>query len=172
MTRIGLLSDTHGHFDDRFYELFADVDQIWHAGDIGDWDVLEKMCAFKPVVAVYGNIDPPQMKRKLKERETFFCESVKVYMTHIGGYPGRYAPQEKPIIKSSKPDLYIAGHSHILKVMYDKDLNLLHMNPGACGIYGFHTIRTAIRFTIDGADIKNLEVIELGQKHKLIKNSE
>ncbi len=167
MTNIGLISDTHSHFDDRFYELFQGVDEIWHAGDLGDPKVLEKMAAFKPVRAVYGNIDGTVLRQELKEDERFLCEGVDVWMTHIGGYPGKYDNRIKGELIRKPPKLFIAGHSHILKVIYDKKLNLLHMNPGAAGISGFHTVRTALRFSIDGADIKNLEVIELGPKRAL-----
>lgn len=164
MTRIGLISDTHNHFDTRFYELFANVDQIWHAGDVGDMAVLDALAAFKPFIAVYGNIDGAVIRHQLKEHERFMCEGVDVWMTHIGGYPGKYAQGITSVMKSNPPMLFISGHSHILKVMYDKQYNSLHMNPGACGLSGFHQIRTALRFTIDGSHIKDLEVIELGAR--------
>lgn len=161
MTRIGLFSDTHSFFDARFYDLFQDVDEIWHAGDVGDEKVLEAMAQFKPFRAVYGNIDNGVIRRQLKLHERFRCEEVDVWITHIGGYPGKYAANVLPEMKINPPKLFISGHSHILKVMYDKKLDLLHMNPGAAGKFGFHTIRTALRFSIDKSEIKDLEVIEL-----------
>ena len=164
MTKIGLISDTHNHFDPRFYELFKDVDQIWHAGDVGDVAVLDAMAAFKPYKAVYGNIDGTSIRHQLTEHLRFQCEGVDVWMTHIGGYPGKYAPGISGVMKVDAPKLFICGHSHILKVIYDKKYGCLHMNPGACGLSGFHHVRTALRFAIDGVDIKNLEVIELGTR--------
>jgi len=164
MKRIGLLSDTHSFFDPRFFELFKDVDEIWHAGDIGDRKVLEQIESFKPFRAVYGNIDGADIRRELRKDERFFCEDVDVWMTHIGGYPGRYDRSVKKKITENPPKLFICGHSHILKVIYDKKLDLLHVNPGAAGRYGFHKVRTAVRFVIDGANIKDLEVIELENK--------
>jgi len=166
MTNIGLISDTHSFFDDRFYELFQGVDEIWHAGDLGDLKVLEKMEAFKSCKAVYGNIDNTVLRHELREDERFMCEGVDVWMTHIGGYPGKYDNRVKGELYRNPPKLFITGHSHILKVIYDDKLELLHMNPGAAGISGFHAVRTALRFSIDGPDIKNLEVIELGPKRE------
>ncbi len=164
MTRIGLISDTHNHFDTRFYELFANVDEIWHAGDIGDEKVIEAIASFKPFKAVYGNIDSTIIRHMLPEHQRFMCEEVDVWMTHIGGYPGKYAPGIAHTLKNNPPNLFIAGHSHILKVIYDNKYNCLHMNPGACGLSGFHSVRTALRFAIDGKEIKELEVIELGSR--------
>ncbi|MCG8581858.1 MAG: metallophosphatase family protein [Bacteroidales bacterium] len=164
MTKIGLLSDTHSYLDERFVELFKDVDEIWHAGDIGDIRVLDKLRAFKTVRAVYGNIDGLDIRQELKAHERFMCEDVDVWMTHIGGYPGKYDNLVKGKIYTNPPKLFISGHSHILKVMYDKKLDLLHLNPGACGISGFHAVRTALRFAIDNESIKDMEVIELGPK--------
>ncbi|MBS2210826.1 metallophosphoesterase family protein [Carboxylicivirga mesophila] len=164
MTRIGLLSDTHSYLDERFKELFKDVDEIWHAGDIGDIRVLDQLRQLKPVRAVYGNIDGTDLRQELKAHERFMCEEVDVWMTHIGGYPGKYDSLIKGQIYAHPPKLFISGHSHILKVIYDKKLELLHLNPGACGISGFHSVRTALRFAIDGAAIKDMEVIELGPK--------
>lgn len=164
MTKIGLISDTHSYMDERIIELFKYVDEIWHAGDIGDIRVLDKLRKVKKVRAVYGNIDGRDIRQELKEHERFTCEDVDVWMTHIGGYPGKYDPLVKRKLFDKPPKLFISGHSHILKVMYDKDLNLLHLNPGACGISGFHAVRTALRFVIDGKDIKDMEVIELGPK--------
>ncbi|MBN2744408.1 hypothetical protein LX69_02781 [Breznakibacter xylanolyticus] len=162
MTRIGLLSDTHGYFDPRFYDLFKDVDQIWHAGDIGASDVLKSITDFKPCRAVFGNIDDAALRHELPEHERFRCEDVDVWMTHIGGYPGKYAPGIRQQMQLNAPRLFISGHSHILKVINDPSFNLLHINPGAAGLSGFHVVRTAVRFVIDGSNIQNLEVIELG----------
>jgi uncharacterized protein len=164
MTRIGLISDTHAFFDPRFLDLFNDVDQLWHAGDIGSVDVYEAMCAFKPTVAVFGNIDGHILRQQLKEHERFKCEEVDVWMTHIGGFPGKYAPTIKKEMSINPPKLFIAGHSHILKVIYDKQFNLLHLNPGAAGLSGFHAVRTALRFAIDGDKIMQMDVIELGAR--------
>jgi uncharacterized protein len=168
MTRIGLLSDTHSYFDPRFYDLFAQVDEIWHAGDIGSEEVLDALMQFKTTRAVYGNIDDARMRRRLRETERFRCEEVDVLMTHIGGYPGHYDVRIKNTLKQDTPKLFVAGHSHILKVIYDDKLNLLHVNPGAAGKNGFHAIRTAVRFAIDGNQIKDMEVIELGRKSGVI----
>lgn len=162
MQRIGLLSDTHAFFDPRFYELFSGVDQIWHAGDIGSEEVLNLMEAFKPVKAVYGNIDGAELRIRIKQTLRFTCEGMDVLMTHIGGYPGKYASEIKNEIYTNPPKLFICGHSHILKVINDSKLKLLHINPGAAGKYGFHTVRTAVRFVLDEGIIKDLEVIEMG----------
>ncbi len=164
MTRIGLLSDTHSFFDPRFEELFANCDEIWHAGDIGDIKVLDAMRDIKPTRAVYGNIDDAVLRRTLDEHLRFECDGVDVWMTHIGGYPGKYAPQVKSKIFKNPPKLFITGHSHILKVIYDDKINCLHINPGAAGLSGFHAVRTAIRFSLDKGEIKDLEVIELENK--------
>ncbi len=164
MTRIGLLSDTHSYFDPRFIELFANCDEIWHAGDIGDLKVLDAMRELKPTRAVFGNIDDARIRADLKESIRFQCDGVDVFMTHIGGYPGKYSPIAKEELFKNPPKLFICGHSHILKVIYDDKINCLHMNPGAAGRSGFHAVRTAIRFTLDKGDIKDLEVIELDSK--------
>ncbi|MDR2928744.1 MAG: metallophosphatase family protein [Cytophagaceae bacterium] len=161
MQRIALLSDTHAFFDTRFYELFACVDQIWHAGDIGSEEVLDMMVAFKPVRAVYGNVDDANIRLRLPEMLRFDCEGVDVLMTHIGGYPGRYDARIQRKIFANPPRLFISGHSHILKIMNDSQLGLLHINPGAAGKFGFHTIQTAVRFVLDKGTIKDMEVIEL-----------
>jgi len=158
------MSDTHSYLDERFTDLFSEVDEIWHAGDIGDIRVLDQLRQIKPVKAVYGNIDGLDIRQELKAHQRFMCEEVDVWMTHIGGYPGKYDNLVKGTIYTKPPKLFVAGHSHILKVMYDKQLDLLHLNPGACGISGFHAVRTALRFSIDGANIKDMEVIELGPK--------
>ncbi len=161
MVKIGLISDTHSFFDPRLFELFKDVDEIWHAGDIGDMKVLEQIGGFKPYRAVYGNIDGAELRKMLNRHERFRCEDVDVWMTHIGGYPGRYDRSVKKELTENPPKLFICGHSHILKIMYDKKLDLLHINPGAAGKYGFLKVRTALRFVIDGDTIKNMEIIEL-----------
>lgn len=162
MKKIGLLSDTHGFLDDKVFEHFKDCDEVWHAGDIGTVEVADRLAAFKPLRAVYGNIDGDKLRVMFKLHERWMCEGVDVWMTHIGGYPGKYAREVKPEIFMHPPKLFISGHSHILKVMYDKKLGTLHINPGAEGKYGFHNVRTLVRFEIDGTDIRNLEVIEIG----------
>ena len=162
MKKIGLLSDTHGFLDEKIFEYFKECDEIWHAGDIGTVEVADRLAAFKPLKAVYGNIDGDKLRVMFKQHERWMCEGVDVWMTHIGGYPGRYAKEVKPEIFLHPPKLFISGHSHILKVMYDKKLGTLHINPGAEGKYGFHNVRTLVRFEIDGTDIRNLEVIEIG----------
>lgn len=162
MKKIGLLSDTHGFLDDKVFEHFKDCDEVWHAGDIGTVEVADRLAAFKPLRAVYGNIDGDKLRVMFKQHERWMCEGVDVWMTHIGGYPGKYAREVKPEIFMHPPKLFISGHSHILKVMYDKKLGTLHINPGAEDKYGFHNVRTLVRFEIDGTDIRNLEVIEIG----------
>ncbi|WP_420320047.1 metallophosphoesterase family protein [Flagellimonas sp.] len=163
MTKILLLSDTHGHMDDSILKYAAQADEIWHAGDIGNLEVTDKLEALKPVKAVFGNIDDHIIQKEFPEHNRFFCEGVDVWITHIGGYPDRYNVRVRDEIKKNPPKLFICGHSHILKVMNDKKLNLLHMNPGACGKYGFHRVRTMLRFVIHGENISDLEVIELGK---------
>lgn len=162
--RIGILSDTHGYWDERYKKYFAECDEIWHCGDIGSTEVLDKLEAIKPVRAVYGNIDGQDVRLRTAKYQKFNIEDVSVWITHIGGYPGRYDKSVMPDIFRHPPKLFISGHSHILKVMYDKTLNLLHINPGAAGVYGFHKVRTIVRFTIDGSEFKNLEVIELEEE--------
>lgn len=166
MKRIGLISDTHGYLDEAVFKHFADCDEIWHAGDFGPIDIADRLAAGsgKPVRGVYGNIDALDVQTKFPLRLTFQCEGVKVLMQHIGGYPGRYAPGIKEEILRYKPGLFISGHSHILKVMYDEKLKCLHMNPGAAGNQGWHKVRTIIRFKIDGDQMKDCEVIELGMR--------
>jgi putative phosphoesterase len=161
MKRIGLLSDTHSFLDKRVFEHFKDVDEIWHAGDIGRLSLTDELEAFKPLRAVYGNIDGQEIRSAHPLDQRFTVEEVKVFMTHIGGYPGRYNRRIYEELTTNTPDLFISGHSHILKVMNDKKLGLLHMNSGACGKVGFHKVRTLLRFTIDGKRIKDLDVIEL-----------
>ena len=140
------------------------ADEIWHAGDIGSFEVTDKLSALKPLKAVHGNIDNAQIQQEFPLDLKFHCEAVSVWITHIGGYPNRYNPRVREAIAANPPDLFISGHSHILKVQWDKKLSLLHMNPGACGRQGFHQVRTMLRFVIDGKDIKDLEVIELGKR--------
>jgi len=166
MKRIGLLSDTHGYWDERFSKYFADCDEIWHAGDIGSMEIADRLSALKPLRAVYGNIDGGDLRHIYSQVYRFKCEEVDVLMKHIGGYPGKYDPSIRGSIFARPPQLFISGHSHILKVMYDKTLNCLHINPGAAGIYGFHKVRTIVRFCIDGKDIKDLEIIELSETKK------
>jgi len=164
MKKIGILSDTHSCWDDRFATHFAGCDEIWHAGDVGCLDTLQRLKAVAPVVrAVRGNIDHGQVTRECPEILSFKVEDVGVWMTHIGGYPGRYAPGVRRMLIESRPKIMVAGHSHILKVMYDHELNLLHINPGAAGYHGWQKERTLMRLVIDGADIRDLEVIELGK---------
>ena len=148
MKRIGLLSDTHGYWDDRYLKHFETCDEIWHAGDFGSLELADQIAEFKPLKGVYGNIDGGVMRRAYKEFEMFECEGKRVLITHIGGYPNHYSPTAKQMIEEYKPDIFVAGHSHILKVIFDPKYNLLHINPGAAGCYGFHKVRTAIRFTI------------------------
>lgn len=162
--KIGLLSDTHGYLDDAVLKHFEKCDEIWHAGDFGSMEVIEKLEALKPLRGVYGNIDDKDIRLKFSEHLRFHCEQVDVWMTHIGGYPGKYSPLVKPEILNNPPKLFITGHSHILKVQFDPKLQLLHLNPGAAGKQGWHQIRTAMRFEINGDKIENLEVIELGSR--------
>ncbi|HAD34338.1 MAG TPA: YfcE family phosphodiesterase [Chitinophagaceae bacterium] len=164
MVRIGLLSDTHGHLPDAVFEHFKQVDEIWHAGDIGHVEVVQKLQSFKPLRAVYGNIDGQEIRAQFPENLIFQVEEVPVYMTHIGGYPPKYNANSKPLIHRHRPHLFISGHSHILKVMPDPTLNLFHINPGACGLQGWHQVKTLVRFEIDRHRINRLEVIELGKK--------
>lgn len=164
MKKILLLSDTHGHIDDTILKYVDQADEVWHAGDIGDLIVTDTLKKHKPLRAVFGNIDGDKARMEFPLNNRFMCEGVDVWITHIGGYPGKYSPAVKNEIALNPPKLFITGHSHILKVMFDKKLNLLHMNPGACGISGFHQIRTMLRFVIEGDKIKDLEVIEIGKK--------
>lgn len=164
MKKILLLSDTHSHFDEKLIKYIEGADEVWHAGDIGDLQVCERIEKLKPLRAVYGNIDDAVARKLYPEHAVFMCEEVKVLITHIGGYPGRYSPAARKLIRAEKPKIFICGHSHILKVMYDKENELLHLNPGAAGTHGFHQVKTVLRFCIDGADIKDLEVIELGKR--------
>ncbi|MCC8360772.1 metallophosphoesterase family protein [Salinimicrobium sediminilitoris] len=164
MKKILLLSDTHGHLDERILKYAEDADELWHAGDIGTTAVSDSLKKVKPLKAVFGNIDGAEVRKEFPLNNRFMCEEVDVWITHIGGYPGRYSPAVKEEIKANPPRIFISGHSHILKVMNDKKLGVLHMNPGAAGKQGFHQVRTMLRFVIDGKEIKDLEVIELGKK--------
>jgi putative phosphoesterase len=160
MKKILLLADTHVHIDDDIIKYVKQADEVWHVGDIGNLKVTDTIKALKPIRAVYGNIDDDKARIEFPEHDRFLCEHVDVWITHIGGYPNKYDMRVKNDIIKNPPKLFISGHSHILKVMYDKKLNLLHMNPGAVGKYGLHKVRTMLRFTIDGEKIDNLEVIE------------
>ena len=161
--RIGLMSDTHGFLDDAIFKYFAECDEVWHAGDFGP-GVLVRLQTFKPLRAVYGNIDGPDIRGHLAEDLHWNCLGIQVYMTHMGGYPGNYSPHARKEITAAKPALFITGHSHILRVMRDPAANLLHMNPGACGHQGFHSVRTILRFTIEDARISQVEAVELGKR--------
>ena len=161
MKKIGLISDTHGYLDDAVYKYFDDCDEIWHAGDFGP-NVAAPLAAFKPLRGVYGNIDDAAIRNEYPEHLRFNCEEVDVWMTHIGGYPDKYAPQVKRTIYTKPPQLFISGHSHILKVMFDPKIKCLHINPGAAGKHGWHQKRTLIRFCISAEKIHTLEAIELG----------
>lgn len=163
MTRIGLISDTHHFLDEAVFRHFENCDEIWHIGDFGTATISNALKQFKPLRGVYGNIDGLDIRAEFPEELIFNCEGVKVYMKHIGGYPNKYAPGVKNVILREQPQLFISGHSHILKVMYDNKLQCLHMNPGAAGKQGWHKVRTLIRFAIDGTNIKDCEVIELAK---------
>lgn len=156
-----MLSDTHGYLDEAIFQHFESCDEIWHAGDFGDIAVADTLAAFRPLRGVYGNIDGKDIRAVFPEHLRFNCEEVDVWMTHIGGYPNRYSPQVLKDIKLNPPRLFICGHSHILKVMYDQKLQCLHLNPGAAGKQGWHKVRTLLRFSINNKRIENLEVIEL-----------
>ena len=160
MKRIGILSDTHGTFDEPLREFLREVDEVWHAGDIGSLEVADRIAAFKPLRAVSGNIDDGITRRVYPLFQSFECEGVRVLMTHIGGYPRRYDPRALQKIQDLHPKLFVAGHSHILKVAYDPVYELLAVNPGAAGVHGFHKVRTAIRLTIDGGEMRDMEVGE------------
>ena len=159
MTQIGIISDTHSYLDENVFKHFASCDEIWHIGDFGTKDVAEKLKEFKPLKGVYGNIDEADIREEFPLIMSFRCEEVQVLMTHIGGYPPKYNAASKPLIRQHKPQLFLSGHSHILKVMYDDAFNCLHINPGAAGKHGWHAVRTLIRIKIDGSIIKNCEVI-------------
>ena len=164
MKKILLLSDTHSYIDDRILAYAEKADEVWHAGDIGSLQVTDALKELKPLRAVFGNIDDHEIRKEFPLNNRFVCEGVDVLITHIGGYPGKYSPAIREELNTNPPKLFICGHSHILKVMPDKKLNLLHMNPGAIGIHGFHKVRTMLRFTVDQGKIDNLEVIEIERK--------
>ena len=164
MTKILLLSDTHSCIDDSILKYVNWADEVWHAGDIGDLIVTDTIKKFKPLKAVFGNIDDDEARMEFPLHNKFLCEKVSVWITHIGGYPGKYNSNIVKELQLSPPNLFICGHSHILKVIYDKKLNFLHMNPGAAGKSGFHQVRTMLRFVIDGEKITNLEIVELEKK--------
>ena len=166
MKRIGLLSDTHSYWDERYEKYFADVDEIWHAGDIGATELADRFQAFKPFRAVCGNCDGGDLRRMFPDLLRFKCEDADIMIKHIGGYPGNYDRSIVGRMYTSPPDLFISGHSHILKILYDKTLRCLHINPGAAGLQGWQKVRTLVRFTVDGKEFKDLEVIELGEKKK------
>ena len=162
--KILLLSDSHSYIDDRILEYAKNADEIWHCGDFGNLEVIEKLEQIKPLRGVYGNIDGTEIRKIFPEVLRFKCEKVEVLMIHIGGYPNKYTPLAKKEISDKAPKLFISGHSHILKAMYDQKNSLLHLNPGAMGKVGWHQMRTMMRFEINGDQIENLEVIELGKK--------
>ena len=166
MTRIGLLADTHSYLDENIFKHFGNCDEIWHAGDFGSLALAEQLAAQKPLRGVYGNIDDLSVSSIYPENLFFRCEEVNVFMTHIGGYPPKYNIRVKSLLLQHRPQLFICGHSHILKVMYDDQLQCLHMNPGAAGNQGWHKVRTIITFVIDGSNMKDCKVIELGPRFK------
>ena len=164
MKKILLLSDSHSYIDDRILDYASQADEIWHCGDFGNPEVIEKLEKITTLRGVYGNIDGEKVRKIFPEISRFTVENVEVLMIHIGGYPGKYSPLTKKEIAEKEPNLFISGHSHILKAMYDQKNNLLHLNPGACGKEGWHKTRTMMRFEINGDKIENLEVIELGKR--------
>ena len=164
LKRIGLLSDTHNYLDEQVFTYFEACDEVWHAGDFGTAAIAERLQAFRPLTGVYGNIDGYDIRSVYPEQKRWSCEGVKVCMIHIGGYPGRYAPGVKKELTGNPAQLFISGHSHIPKVIYDKTLQCLHMNPGAAGKQGWHKVRTLLRFAIDDTVIKDCELIELGKR--------
>ena len=164
MKKILLLSDTHSHIDDTILKYVAQADEVWHGGDIGDLSVTDAIKKLKPLRCVYGNIDDAKARLEFPLHNRFMCEGVDDWMTHIGGYPGKYNPNIKAEMESNPPKLFICGHSHILKVIFDKKHNLLHINPGAAGKSGFHQVRTMLRFVIEGDKIKDMEIIEMEKR--------
>lgn len=165
--KIGLISDTHSYLDPKVFDYFKEVDEIWHAGDVGSFEVIKQLEKFKPLYGVYGNIDSHQVRAVFPEDQKMLRNGVKIWMTHIGGKPPRYNKRTKPLIESLQPDIFICGHSHICAVMHDpKRKNVLYVNPGAAGIHGFHKMRTIMRFDLEEGKIKNLQVIELGLRAK------
>jgi uncharacterized protein len=164
---IGVLSDTHGFLDDKLFDFFKVCDEIWHAGDIGDPEILFKLGNFKPLIAVFGNIDGTDVRAKTQLHQRKKLCGLDIWMTHIGGYPGNYFKSVKDVIENNPPDIFITGHSHILKVMRDKKNGLLHINPGAAGRHGLQKVRTAVRFSISNSIVKDFEIIELGSRSKI-----
>ena len=164
MIRIGLISDTHGFLDDAIFKHFENCDEIWHAGDFGNLTLANQLLQFRPLKGVYGNIDGPEVRAVYPEEIRWKAEDVNVFMKHIGGYPGRYATEVKAELTKQQTQLFICGHSHILKVIYDEKFHCLHMNPGAAGKQGWHKQRTVIRFVIEGKEMKKCEVIELSPR--------
>ncbi len=164
MTNILLISDTHSYLDQGLIKHIEAADEVWHAGDIGSVNVTDAIKKIKPLRAVYGNIDDANLRKEFPKNLLFNCEDVKVFITHICGQPTNYIKEVKEILVAEKPKLFICGHSHILKVMYQQQYDMLHMNPGACGIHGFHQVKTVLRFVIDKAEIKDLAIIELGKR--------
>ncbi|GAA4384394.1 metallophosphoesterase family protein [Hymenobacter koreensis] len=162
--RIGLLSDTHGYLDDRILHHLRDCDQIWHAGDIGDESVLDQLAAVAPLRAVWGNIDSRPVRQRCHETQLFTLNGLRVLMIHIGGYPGRYSQGVRSLLQRERPGLFICGHSHILRVMPDRQLGLLHLNPGAAGRHGFHTVRTLLKFEVEAGKVTNMQAVELGPR--------
>lgn len=167
MTSIGIISDTHSWLDPQIFEYFKNVDIILHAGDVGNVKVIDELKKFKPIVGVYGNIDDYEVRQEFPLHQKFSVEGMKFWMTHIGGYPGRYVPKVREKLNEASPDIFICGHSHILKVMRDKRYNMLTINPGAAGKHGFHKIRTIIRFKIESKKIFDMEAVELGMRGDL-----
>ncbi len=167
MMRIGLLSDTHGYLDDQIIDALTNCDEVWHAGDFGGNGVAERLMALKPLRGVFGNIDGREIRGLFPEDLRFDCEELNVFMTHIGGYPGKYTKRVKDLLEENPPGLFVCGHSHILKIMRDPKLGLLHINPGACGQEGFHLMRTLVRFSVQKGAIFGLEVVELGRRGRL-----
>jgi len=164
MKKIGLLSDTHGYLDPAVFRYFDRCDEIWHGGDFGTLELAEELAAFKPLRGVYGNIDGQELRVIYPELLRFDCEGLNVAMLHIGGYPGRYQPKAKVLMLDNPPGIFVSGHSHILKVMYDKTFGCLHLNPGAAGKQGWHKVRTLLRFDVVDATVQHLELIELGKR--------
>ena len=168
MKRIGIISDTHAYWDDKYLHYFEPCDEIWHAGDIGSVEVAERLAEFRTLRAVHGNCDGGDLRRMFPEKLRWRCEDADVLMKHIGGYPGNYDRSIMASIYANPPQLFISGHSHILKVKYDKTLNLLHINPGAAGLQGWHKDRTIIRLTVDGNQFKDLEVVTLTDPRRCV----
>jgi uncharacterized protein len=162
--RIGLLSDTHGFLDEAVFQYFAECDEIWHAGDLGSIAIFDRLHAFKPTRAVHGNVDGGDVRAALSEQLVWECEGLTIFMTHIGGYPGNYDRRARRELERSRPDIFVCGHSHILRVERDPRLQLLYLNPGACGHHGWHKVRTLLRFTISEGSISAAEAIELGPR--------